>query len=59
MTSISSYCCPSFSSARAAASKTIARWPRFFGLGIGVMNDTRRRRSRTRLVGWPLSSSSQ
>ena len=59
MTPISSYCWPSASSAWAAASKTIARWPRFFGLGIGVMNDTRRRRSRMRLVGWPPSSSSQ
>ena len=59
MISISWYCCPSASSACAASSKTSARWPRFFGFGIGVMNETRRRRSRMRLVGWPVSSSSQ
>ena len=32
---------------------------RFFGFGIGVMNSTRRRLSRTRCVGWPSASSSQ
>ena len=59
ITSIRSYCWLPVSSASAASSKTISRWPRFFGFGIGVMNDTRRRRSMIWLVGWPLSSSSQ
>ena len=61
MMGVGSYCWVAVSSAFAASSKIRSRWFcfRFFGLGIGVMNETRRRLSMIRFVGWPASSSSQ
>ena len=64
MMAVRSYCWPPSASFRDASSNTrlacsAAAPRRFFGLGMGLMNETRRRVLRTRFVGWPLSSSSQ